>query len=92
MCTGLFPSKSFKFSSRVFFSALLSHISSHFLGTDKSVCSSSHNYIYNLHHCVSACMQNTKLVSFKYRLDVLFTFVIAAVLEEELDGLAVIDT
>lgn len=37
-------------------------------------------------------MQNTKLVSFKYRLDVLFTFVIAAVLEDELDGLAVIDT
>lgn len=36
-------------------------------------------------------MQNTKLVSFKYRLDVLFTFVIVAVLEEKLDGLAVTD-
>lgn len=36
-------------------------------------------------------MQNTQLVSFKYRLDVLFTFVIVAVLEEKLDGLSVTD-
>lgn len=81
MYASLFPSKPCKFSSRFFSSALSSHINSHFLGTDRSVYSSSHNYIYNLHHCVSACMQNTKPVSFKYRLDVLLTFVIVTVLE-----------
>lgn len=37
-------------------------------------------------------MQNSKLVSFKYRLDVLLTFVIVTVLEENLDDLTVIDT
>lgn len=86
MCTSVFPSKPFKFSTRIFFSALSSHINSHFLGTDGSVYSSSHNYIYNLHHCVSACMQNIKLVSFKYRFDVLLTFVIVTVLDVRRSG------
>lgn len=91
MCTSLFPSQPFKFSSSFFFQLCCLTLNNHFLGADGYVYSPSHNYICNLHRCVSVCMQNTKLVSFKYRLDVLLTFVIVTVLEENLDDLAVID-
>jgi len=60
------------------------------LGIDGSVLSSSHNCSYNLQYYINACMLNTKLISFKCRLHLLFAFVVVVILMESLEDLAVI--